>query len=66
MGKTLRSATRAITKAHCKTGKVTKAYSTKVKAGVVMAERPKPRTRLKGGAKVNLTVSRGRKPKPKH
>jgi beta-lactam-binding protein with PASTA domain len=60
VGKPLASAKRAITKAHCKTGKVTRAYSAK-KAGIVIAERPKPRTKLKNGAKVNLTVSRGRR-----
>ena len=62
VGATLKKAKAAITKAHCKTGKVKRAYSKRVKKGRVLRETPKARTRLANGAKVSLVVSRGRKP----
>jgi uncharacterized delta-60 repeat protein len=59
-GKKLPVARSAITKAHCKVGKVRRKTSKKVKRGRVISQRPKPRTTLPNRGKVNLVVSRGR------
>jgi len=59
VGKTLVAARRALLAAHCTTGSVTRVYSVKGKNKVV-AQRPKAGTRLSRGAKVKVTVSRGR------
>lgn len=61
-GKPLPAAKQAISRSHCKTGKVTRKYSKRVKKGRVISQAPAPRTRLPNLAKVNLVVSRGRKP----
>jgi beta-lactam-binding protein with PASTA domain len=58
-GKTLAAARKAIGRGHCAVGKVRLAYSAKVKRGRVVSQKPAPGTRLRKGAKVNLTVSRG-------
>jgi hypothetical protein len=60
-GKTLVAAKVALAQAHCKTGKVTKAFST-AKKGHVISQRPKPGTNLAAGAKVNLVISKGKRP----
>ena len=60
-GKTLAAAKSALTQAHCKTGKVTKKFS-KVKKGHVISQSPKPGTNRAAGAKVNLVISKGKKP----
>ena len=60
-GKTLRKAKRALVKAHCKVGKVKKAFSAKVKKGRVIAQSAKAGKTLAPGAKVRLTVSKGKK-----
>jgi hypothetical protein len=59
-GKTLAAAKRAIKSRHCSVGKIKRASSRKVKKGHVISQKPKPGSRLKHGAKVNLVVSRGR------
>jgi beta-lactam-binding protein with PASTA domain len=59
--KTLRAAKRAIGKAHCSVGKVTRAFSAKVKKGRVLSQKPKPATKLAAGSKVRLTLSKGKK-----
>jgi len=64
-GKTLGAAKAAITGAHCSVGRVTKAYSAKVKRGRVISQRPGAGATLTEGSKVNLTVSKGKKPKKK-
>jgi beta-lactam-binding protein with PASTA domain len=61
VGLTLAKARTRIGKAHCKVGTVTRAYSSTARLGKVLAERPKPGTRLKNGAKVSLTVGKGPK-----
>jgi uncharacterized delta-60 repeat protein len=61
-GKALRTAKRALVKAHCKVGKVKKAFSAKVKKGRVIAQSAKPGKKLAPGAKIRLTVSKGKKP----
>jgi beta-lactam-binding protein with PASTA domain len=60
-GKTVRAATRALMKAHCKVGTVTRKYS-KVKKGRVASQKPKSGRRRRLGAKVDLAVSKGTKP----
>jgi PASTA domain-containing protein/List-Bact-rpt repeat protein len=60
-GKKVRAAKRAIRKAHCSVGKVTKAFSAKVKKGRVISQKPKPGKKLAAGSKVKLKVSKGKK-----
>ena len=59
-GKALTDAKKAIKKAHCGIGRIRHAASRTVKKGHVISQRPKPRSRLKQGAKVALVVSKGR------
>jgi hypothetical protein len=61
-GKTLRGAKRAIKKAHCSPGKVTRAFSKSVKKGRVISQKPRPGKKLAAGARVRLKVSKGTKP----
>jgi Tol biopolymer transport system component len=61
VGKTLANAKKLLTKAHCKTGKVTRVRSAKVKTGVVVSAKPKPGRSLAAGTAVALSVSRGKK-----
>ncbi len=60
-GKTLGKAKKALTHAHCAVGKVTRAYSSTVKTGRVISQKPTSGT-LDEGSKVNLDVSKGKKP----
>ena len=59
VGKTLRTAKRAIRRKHCRVGRVRRAHSARVRTGRVVSQRPKPGRHLANGAKVNLVVSRG-------
>ena len=59
IGKQLGTAKTKIKKAHCRVGTITYKRSTKAKKNRVLAEKPKPKTKLKNGTKVNLTVGRG-------
>jgi eukaryotic-like serine/threonine-protein kinase len=59
-GRTLAAAKAALKKAGCKTGKVTRARSRKVKRGRVISSKPKAGTSRPLGAAVALVVSRGR------
>ncbi|MEA2424633.1 MAG: hypothetical protein QOH13_1043 [Thermoleophilaceae bacterium] len=56
---TLKKAAAKLENAGCTRGKVRYSYSPKVKKGRVIAQGSKPGKRLKAGAKVTLTVSRG-------
>lgn len=58
-GKTLAQARRAIVGAHCTLGKVGTKRSVQSAKGRVVAQSPKPRSVLKKGARVNLTLGRG-------
>jgi len=60
VGKTLSAAKRMLRAAHCGVGKTTGAYSN-LKQGRVVAQKPRAGKRLKSGAKVALTVSKGKK-----
>lgn len=59
-GKTLAAARTSIAKHHCTVGKVTKAFSTRVKKGHVISQSPSPGKSLPAGSKVKLVVSKGR------
>ena len=61
-GKTLPTAKRTLARANCRVGKIRRAYSKSVKRGRVISQRPRFGAVLRGGGKVNLVVSRGRKP----
>jgi hypothetical protein len=58
-GKSLKAARRAL-KAHaCRTGRIRHVFSTRVRKGHVVSQRPKPHSVRKHGARVRLTVSKG-------
>jgi hypothetical protein len=57
---TLGAAKRALARVNCRLGKVSRAYA-KVKAGLVLAQRPKFGTVRPKGGKVDLVTSRGRR-----
>ncbi|HEX7311876.1 MAG TPA: PASTA domain-containing protein [Gaiellaceae bacterium] len=59
-GKTLAVAKRTLARANCSLGKVTRAYSAKVKKGLVISQRPSARRSLAKGAKIALVVSKGK------
>ena len=61
VGKTLAAAKAAITRSHCRTGTVKRAYSRSVRKGRVLAQRPGPGAGLANGARVSLVVSRGKR-----
>jgi hypothetical protein len=60
-GKRLRAGKQAIRTAHCSVGKVTRAFSARVKKGRVISQKPKPGTKLAAGSNVKLKVSKGKK-----
>jgi PASTA domain/Divergent InlB B-repeat domain len=59
VGKSLAKARAAITKAHCKVGKVTRKASSARKKGKVIGQSPKAGKQMRNGARVNVTVGRG-------
>jgi alpha-tubulin suppressor-like RCC1 family protein len=60
VGKVLATAATMIVKAHCRTGTITKKVSPMKQKGRVLGQKPLPGARLASGARVNLTVGRGR------
>jgi PASTA domain/PKD domain len=56
VGKTLSRAKAALKKAHCRVGKLKRAYSERIERGRVLSQSPKPRRKLANSAKVNLVV----------
>jgi trypsin len=60
-GKTLAAARIALTRARCRLGTVTRAYSSRVRFRRVIRQRPAPRMRLARNARVRVVVSRGRR-----
>jgi PASTA domain-containing protein len=61
-GKTMLAARAALQKANCKLGAVRRAYSSKVKKGRVISQKPVPGTRQPAQTRVNVVLSRGRRP----
>ena len=62
VGKKPAAAKSSIAKKHCRTGKVGYAYSTKVAKGRVVSQSRRAGRVLAPGAKINIVVSRGRRP----
>jgi subtilisin family serine protease len=60
-GLTLAGAKRSLAKQGCALGRVSKAYSRRIRRGRVVAQRPGPGLRLRRGAKITVVVSRGRR-----
>jgi len=60
-GRTLFRARRALVRANCRLGLVTRRYSANVTLGRVMRQRPAAATRLKRYARVSVVLSRGKK-----
>jgi Pro-kumamolisin, activation domain/IPT/TIG domain/PASTA domain len=58
-GKSLSAAKRALKAHFCAAGKIKHALSSRVRKGHVIAQSPKPRSHLRHGGKVSLTVSEG-------
>jgi acid phosphatase type 7 len=58
-GKRLKRAKRAIRRAHCSVGKVSRVFSRTVKKGHVVSQRPRAGVTRRPGAKVRLRVSKG-------
>jgi hypothetical protein len=58
-GKTLVAARRALKRANCRLGKVTRGYAPKVKRGRVVRSLPKSGKKRAKGAKVRVVLSRG-------
>jgi len=61
VGKVLATAKGMLAAAHCRTGRVGYAYSRRSKKGIVTAQSRRAGQMLQPGAKIDLTVSRGRK-----
>jgi hypothetical protein len=61
-GMTVAAAKRTLGRVNCRVGKVTRAYRKGVGRGRVISQRPRFGAVLRGGGKVNLVVSRGRRP----
>jgi beta-lactam-binding protein with PASTA domain len=60
VGQKLVKARRKIAHAHCRIGKIAKKRSSLAKKGRVLAQSPKAGRTLRNGARINLTVGKGR------
>jgi ABC-type transport system substrate-binding protein len=60
-GKTLQQARRMLAARRCALGRVTRAYSAKVKSGRIIRQNRRPGARLPRGTRVKVTVSRGKR-----
>jgi Calcineurin-like phosphoesterase/PASTA domain len=60
-GRTLSRSRTLITRAGCRLGRVTRAYSARVATGRVLKQRPRAGVRLPHGTRIAVTVSRGRR-----
>ena len=60
-GKTLRAARAAIRRGSCRVGQVQRRFSSTVKAGRVVAQRPRAGARLAANARVHVVVSKGKR-----
>jgi Ca2+-binding RTX toxin-like protein len=60
VGMQLTRAKRKLRAAHCRVGTV-RTVRAKQRRGIVVRQSPRPRTRLRNGGKVKLTISRGRR-----
>jgi PKD repeat protein len=62
-GLTLAAAKTRLAANHCRLGRVTRAYSKTVKKSRILAQTPPAGRKLANGAKVNVVLSRGKKPR---
>jgi ABC-type oligopeptide transport system substrate-binding subunit len=60
-GKTVAQARRVLASRRCALGKVTRAYSARVKTGRIIRQSRRPAARLPRGTRVHVVVSRGRR-----
>jgi subtilisin family serine protease len=60
-GKTIVQARRLLSSRRCALGRVTRAYSAKVKRGKILKQSRRPGVRLARGTRINVVVSRGRR-----
>jgi serine protease AprX len=60
-GKTVRTARATLTRRRCRLGRVTRAYSGKVRTGRIIRQSRRPGVRLPRGTRVNVLVSRGKR-----
>ena len=60
-GKTLRAARAAIVRGKCRMGRVQRRFSSRVKAGRVISQRPRAGARLAANARVHVVVSKGKR-----
>ena len=60
-GRTLRGAEQELAQDDCRPGKITLAFSRKVKKGRVISQSPPPHWQRAHGARVNLVLSKGRR-----
>jgi uncharacterized delta-60 repeat protein len=60
-GKSLKIARQRITRAHCRIGKIRRTYA-KTRKGRVISQKPRPARHLRNEARVNLVISKGRRP----
>ena len=61
-GKKLKPAKRALMKAHCTPGRITRKYSKVVRRGRVISQKPRAGRHRPMSTKVNFTLSKGRRP----
>jgi alpha-tubulin suppressor-like RCC1 family protein len=62
MGMTLAQAKQALAKANCRLGNVGQAFSSKVKRGRLLSQKPRAGARLVANAKVSVVLSAGKEP----
>lgn len=60
-GKTLRAARAAIRRGNCRVGRVQRRFSSRMKAGRVISQRPRAGARLAANARVHVIVSKGKR-----
>jgi hypothetical protein len=60
-GKTLRAARAAIRRGTCRIGRIQRRFSSRMRAGRVVSQRPRAGARLAANARVHLVVSKGRR-----
>jgi beta-lactam-binding protein with PASTA domain len=60
--KQLPIARRTIAHANCRVGRIQRVYSSFVRPGRVISQKPRFGVMLRGGGKVDLVISRGRRP----
>jgi hypothetical protein len=60
-GKTLRAARAAIVRSRCRLGRVERRFSSRVKTGRVVSQRPRAGARLAANARVHVVLSKGKR-----